>query len=461
MRKYFVLSLCAIAAGASAQLRLAEWNVTNYSGGRDAEFKSAIYGIYSGRSMSPDVFMGTEFLSQAGVNNFLTILNTAPGSPGDWAVAPWHDGPDSDSAFFYRTTKVQFVAQTVIAFGSTSGSNQPRDTVRYDFRPLGYSSASTTMAAYVCHMKAGSAGSDISRRQVECQNIVNNIATLPAGYSPIVAGDFNMQSSSQTPYVTLVGTAASPGPMYDPIKTPGSWDGNSNFKIVHTQDPASAGTMNSRYDFILLGGNLITGKKLTYIGNPSLAYSTTTWNDPNHSYRCWGNDGTSFGTKINTTSNSMVGPTIATDLMNSAQSGGHLAVYLDMKVPARIGATALNLDFGVCDKGSVHTLPITVNHTGDLVKWTAAGLSNLNYTFSQTGVFKGPAGNFSLAPGASANHNITFDTTTPGVYYGTVVISSDDTETPALTINYHGVVSQTRTRGGGSNLRLIQPMRIH
>jgi len=56
---------------ASAQLRIANWNVTNYSSGRVSAFQTAIYGVFQGRSMAPDVLIGQEFLSAAGVNAFL------------------------------------------------------------------------------------------------------------------------------------------------------------------------------------------------------------------------------------------------------------------------------------------------------------------------------------------------------------------------------------------------------
>src|SRR5688572_2423996 len=81
-------------AVASAQLRVSNWNVTNYSSGRVSAFQTAIYGVYQDRTMAPDVLIGQEFLSAAGVNAFLSLLNTAPGSPGDWAAAQFIDGPD-------------------------------------------------------------------------------------------------------------------------------------------------------------------------------------------------------------------------------------------------------------------------------------------------------------------------------------------------------------------------------
>jgi hypothetical protein len=64
------------AAAAHGQLRVATWNISNYSGDaiRTDALKSAVYGTYQGRSMAPDVFMGQEFTSQSAVNTFVNIL---------------------------------------------------------------------------------------------------------------------------------------------------------------------------------------------------------------------------------------------------------------------------------------------------------------------------------------------------------------------------------------------------
>ena len=60
-------------------------------------------------------------------------------------------------------------------------------------------------------------------------------------------------------------------------------------------------------------------------------YSTTTWNDPNQSYRVWGNDGTSFNKSLTIAGNAEVGASIAQSLVNDATpAGGHLPVFLDL-----------------------------------------------------------------------------------------------------------------------------------
>ncbi len=340
LRRVFVsLTLAWAAQAAADELRVVTWNVTNYSSGRVADFQTAIYGVFEGRFLSPDVFIGQEFLSASGVTNFLNILNTATGSPGDWAAASFVDGPDTDSAFFYRTSRVSLATDlspngvTVVAVGGTA-PNHPRNIMRYDVVVAAGTSAETRVAIYSSHMKSGSTGDDQARRLLEAQRIRDDAESLPAGWHFLLGGDFNTQSSSQSAYVELVGSQANnDGRLFDPISTPGGWNNNSAYRIVHTQDPTGAGGMDDRHDQLLLSASLVDGVGLDYIGDPSIPYSTTTWNDPNHSYRSWGNDGTSYNASLTITGNQMVGAVMAQALVNSAAGAGHLPVFLDLQVP--------------------------------------------------------------------------------------------------------------------------------
>ncbi len=316
-------------------MRVANWNVTNFDDDettRIAAFQTAIYGEYNGRSMAPDVLVGEEFISSAAVIDFRNLLNNATGSPGDWASAPFVDGPDTDSAFFYRTTKVDYLGMTVVSTGSSSTSDHPRNIQRYDIRLKGFDTAEATIAIYASHMKAGSTGTDQARRLIEAEIIRTDAENLPEGWHFILAGDFNIQSSSQAAYVELVGSQANnDGRFFDPIRTPGEWNNNYSYRFVHTQEPSTA--MDDRHDQILVSASLIDGLGFDYDGNANISYSTSTWDDPNHSYRAWGNDGTTYNSPIATTGNSMVGPTIAQALIDSVNDNGHLPVFLDLLTP--------------------------------------------------------------------------------------------------------------------------------
>ncbi|MBL8047059.1 MAG: hypothetical protein JNJ45_00100 [Chthonomonas sp.] len=434
-RTFFGLAVTALlAVSAPAQLRVCSWNITNYSSGRTSEFQTSIYGVFSGRSLAPDVILAQEILSDAASLNFLTILNTAPGSPGDWARVPFVNGPDTDQTAFYRTSRVTHLSTVIAATGSTDPNDQPRHTMRHDFRLAGYSANSTVIAMYNSHMKASSGTSDQARRLVEANKILTNVATLPAGYHFLFGGDTNMQNSSQAAYQALVSGTWGTRQFNDPIKTPGSWENNGSFRFVHTQDPGPGKTMDSRFDFLLLSSGLMDGTGLDYIGNPNVAYSTTTWNDPNHSYRCWGNDGSSFNAALNISTNSMVGSTIATALQNSAVGGGHLPVFLDMKVPAKIGLSASLIDLGNVQYLGRPQATVTLTHAGDIAKWTTAGLQNLVVTPTADPKITIVPGTRTITPGMNKLFTMRPQTNVLGRFQRNVTLATNDPDFPTRTI---------------------------
>ncbi|MBX3119864.1 MAG: PEP-CTERM sorting domain-containing protein [Fimbriimonadaceae bacterium] len=338
-----LVTLTVISTTAFGQsVRIATWNVSNYSGGRVSDIQNAVYGTFQGRSFRPDAILGEEFASVSAANAFVTALNTAAGSPGDWAASSdtvfslSGINGSNDSVFFYRTSKFNLLSAPINVSPSGtvgSGSNQaPRHAYRWDLKILGNANSSEVLALYGNHMKAGSSSADQARRQPTADAIRNDANALPSNYQFLYGGDTNTQSSNQAPYQTMVGSSANNrGRFVDPIRTPGSWNGNSSFRFVHTQDPTGSGGMDDRHDQILVGGGLVDGVGTDYVGNANIAYSTSTWNDPNHSYRAWGNDGTSFNTTLTVTGNTMVGDSIAQSLKNTATgSGGHLPVFLDI-----------------------------------------------------------------------------------------------------------------------------------
>lgn len=444
----------SLSAAATAQLRVVAWNISNYTGGRDADIKNVVYGQFAGRSMSPDVIAADEIVTSGASATFVSILNSAPGSPGDWAAAPFVDGADTESTLFYRTSKVVLVGNRTwtIAVGGAA-PNQPRNTYRYDVRMQGYGAPSAVLSIYAVHMKAGDASGDNARRLVESTNIRNNAQGMdtngagtgkPAGFMFMVGGDMNMQSSTQTSYVKFIGSEANnTGRFFDPINTPGSWNNSGAFRFVHTQDPSGSGGMDDRHDQILIGAGLRDGVGMDYIGSPTLAYSTTTWDDPNHSYRAWGNDGTSFNLTMTTTGNTMVGPSIAQSIINCAPNGGHIPVFLDLKVPAKVGSTT-TIDFGQVEQGAPALALTEILNDANVALWTTAGVSNLNYSLAATSGFAAPAGPFADAAGGGGNlHAVSMDTATTGVKTGTLTITSDDPDQPVRVITLTGEVVST------------------
>ena len=213
--------------------------------------------------------------------------------------------------------------------------------------------------------------------------------------------------------------------------------------------------IDDRYDFILMDGGLLDGIGMHYVGNSNIPYSTITWNDPNHSYRVWGNDGSSWygGTShmLTITGNTMVGATIAQALVDSTGGQtGHLPLFADVRVPAVATTDTATLDFGLIGPGFTFQLPIQVANIGDTGKWGGDGVADLTYSFNTTGSFFGPSGTYSdRADDGPKTHLITASTDTPGRINGTITITTNDPIHPTLTINCTALVVGTVTPPGG------------
>ncbi len=483
------LALTCLAPAANAQLRVANWNVTNYSSGRLNEFRTALFSaapasgvLVPNLKFSPDIILAQEIVGSGGASAFLSLLNGAAaagftGAPTDWAMTPYVDtsvnpGSNPSHVMYYRTSKVDLLSQAgvpspatikILKVGTTGSASTygdtgscadcpPRDTHRYQIRLDGFPAGNAAeLYLYQTHFKAGTASGDNTRRAAESDRIRADSNALPAGVNFLLGADMNVQASTNSMYVKLIENGSNAaGRFIDPISTPGTWENSSSYRIVHTQEPSTQ--MDSRHDQIVIGPTLRNNSGIDYIGTTA-AYSTTTWNDPNHSYRCWGNDGSTFDAPLKTTGNTMVGATIAQALITSVSGGGHLPVYLDLRIPAKINAPA-SINFGTVDQNSVATVTITIRNGDALVSGSdphfnrfsrdggSSGFETLSYTLSPSAGFTTAAGPFTRTASVNAGDSrvITMNTSTTGIKTGTLTITSNAANTPSLVIPITGEV---------------------
>lgn len=443
--------VAGVAASASAQIRVGCWNLTEYNGNpaRSAAFQTSIFGVFEGRSFAPDVLIVQEISSEAATITFTNLMNSAPGSPGDYAYATFVNGPDTDSACFYRTSKLSLLGTAVAVSASSTVST--RHVMRYHLRPVTYSSGAASFYLLSAHLKAGNTTTDRDRRAEEALLVRAHLDALPPGTRFIFGGDLNLYTSSEAAWGTLTGPGSSEGGrLFDPINRAGAWNGNPSFAVVHTQSPTSAwGGMDDRFDFLLVSDAISQGQGVAYIGDRNVPYGGV-WNDPVHSYRCWGNDGFSFNQSIRVANNTMVGPVIAQALLDhfaGTSTAPHLPVFLDLQVPARASVSTLTLDFGTVFQGATAQLPLTVTNVANVALWskdgTGAGIDALTYTLSPSAGFTAPAGTFNepADPGAVGNvHQVGMLTETLGPKSGTLTIASDDPEAPTIVVTLLGNV---------------------
>ncbi len=433
--------LCIGSAVAADGLRVAAWNISNYNGGNASNIATAVYGEFNGRRFEPDVILLQEIVNQSALNSMVSALNNAAGSPGDWAGAPFFSGGGGglNTALVYRQAKLDEINSVLVWPGSST--TNPRNIVRYDLRLDGYTSEEAMISCYPVHMKAGSSSSNQNRRLIEAQRIRDDAENLPAGRHFIMGGDTNTQSSNQPGYQELVGSQANnAGRFFDPINTPGTWNNNFNYRTIHTQDPVGGGGMDDRYDQLLLSANFGDGTGLEYVGAFAQPWDLSRWDDPAHSYRCWGNDGSSFNQALRTSGNVAVGPAIAQALIVLGDNSGHLPVYVDLTVPAKAGADPA-IDFGTVNVGDAAQMPLDVFNAGDVGLWGAGGIEDLSYTLVAPPGFIVTPGPFTDAAGGGVNtHTVTMITTTEGIFSGTLLVQSNDPDAPVLAVLLTGEV---------------------
>ena len=187
----------------------------------------------------------------------------------------------------------------------------------------------------LCHLKAGTASSDVADRSSMALTIRNYLASFPKRENCLIMGDFNFYRSSEAGFQTL--TSVNPQPAYqffDPINRVGTWTANASFADVHTQCPRtdnnggcySGGGMDDRFDFILMNRHLLNDSAgIRYIPG---------------SYKAIGNDGLHYNTSINSPpANNSVPPDVLAALFLASD---HLPVRADLRVRGNF-VTASNL----------------------------------------------------------------------------------------------------------------------
>lgn len=299
------------------QIKIMDWNILNYQSGRENDFKTVINAVL------PDVIICQEVNGTTGRTNFLNNILNGAGGPGGFASANFTDGFDTDNALYYRTSRITFNPVDY-----TTVSTSPRITDRWKIGVVGYSSPDTHIYIYSMHLKAGSTPQDQTDRLLAAQAIRAHANNLPAGANIILAGDFNIQSSSEGSYVEFTGSQGdNDGRVFDPINRPGTWNLNPSFASIHTQSPhqnnagappgATNGGLDDRFDFMLCSSALLDGLGTTYkIG----------------SYRAYGNDGNHFNNDINDPPTIPEGAAIANALHAASD---HLPVVMEIILPTQ------------------------------------------------------------------------------------------------------------------------------
>ena len=284
----------------------------------------------------------------SGLNSFYGVTGMysnstyqATESGGDVADG---NGPN---AIVYNTKTVQLLASVPVdpsggpnKLGSSSG--EYREVMRYQFAPAGMTPTATSeFYIYVSHYKSGTSSSDLTARNGEAQIIRTNEAIdLPANARVLYVGDFNITTSGEASYQTILSNTAPngihQGQGIDPLNVTNAtninWGTSTTATNILAMESDSATDLRYRDDLEVMTTNVYFG----VAGGLALVPGT---------YHVFGNNGT-------------------TPYKGSVNSGTNTALNSDLESGAPISAAQLYLDLtNASDHLPVvadYTIPITV-----------------------------------------------------------------------------------------------------
>lgn len=402
------LALLLLLPTPAQAFRVVSWNILNYPGAsgnsREDDHRVVLADI------QPDLIVVQEITSTSGATEWLNdVLNTL--EPGEWAMAPFTNGTDTDNACYYKPAQFDYISNVVL-------NTALRQIDGWTFRPVGYGSASE-FSIYSLHLKASQGSTNEAKREAEAQILRNHLNAKPAGTHFIVGGDTNIYSSSEGAWAKLTGSQAdNDGRVFDPIDRVGNWHNNGSYSDVHTQstrttqlsDGGASGGMDDRFDFLLVNDDLEDSEGLDYIPG---------------SYKAWGQDGNHFNQTINAGSNSAVSAAVADALYFASD---HLPVVMDMQLPALVMVSG-SLAFGDVLVGSSPSANLTIENVA------TAPADDLDYSLAPSAGFLAPGGSFSVLAGGIDVKSVDVDTSSPAALTGAVTVISDDPDTPFEVVN--------------------------
>ncbi len=329
----------------------------------------------------------------SGLNSFYDV-------PGMYATSPYQatesDGDPTDgngpNALVYNTTTVQLLASVPVDppggtgyLGSSSG--EYREVMRYEFAPAGViPTAANEFYVYVSHYKAETSSTDVNDRNEEAQIIRNDEANnLPATARVLYVGDYNVDSSGEAMYQTLLATNAPngipQGQGIDPLNPTNNpnidWSvstSNTNILVMLTEEDYE---LRYRDDLQVVTTNVYFGTPggLTLVPGTYHAFA-------NNATTAWGNSVNNGADTALSTDLVMDGPVFisASQLyLDLTDASDHLPMVADYAIPlpapfitnTSTDGTNIYLNVADCITNEVITVLTSTNMTLPIASWTA------------------------------------------------------------------------------------------
>lgn len=444
------LVIACLSSEAAAQLRVVTYNTANTSGTPRDSVSTVLEALgdqaKAGFARPIDILTMQE---QADLTTttaaYVTLLNDLYGA-GTYASGTLEGATDGGGrpAVVYNTQSVQLVSELEV--NTPDGSGAARATLRYQFRPAGYTS-SADFYLYSSHFKASSGSSNEARRDVEANDIRANADALGNGQSIIYAGDLNLYDPDEAAFQTLV--ASGNGQAVDPLGYQNGWAGEAN-RAAHTQSPVTTavyggqvtGGMDDRFDFQLVSGELVDGTGFDLIAGSMWAFGNT----GTHTYNSSLSTGSGAAMQALLPGSTLAEANAVITAVMSASD--HLPVVADYQLPARLSAVATTLPAEVLRGASVAGT-LTVTNSAPVA--VAAGADALAYSFTSSGDLSGSASGSLTATAAGDDLTFTLDTQAAGTSSGRLTVTTSSPQVPASSFTEDVAVTVIDTASVAGN----------
>ena len=417
-----------VAASASAQIRVAHWNICGMKGNA-AAVQRVIAALHAddkcGWAQPVDIITFNECTVSA-KTAIQSAINAAAPAGVTYALATYTSASGEDSAsgaqaMFYRSDR--FTEITASHQDIFTGASRYAD--RWVLQLNGYTDAKSRIYVYGAHLKASTGSSNEALRTSGMQAMRTNADALGAGIPVIFTGDFNFYGNSEGGYQAMIAAGTAQG--IDPLGT-ANWTGSAN-AFKQTQAPAVApsgglvgGGLNDRFDFIVPSAAAADGGGITMLSS---------------TMRVPGNDGQHYNTDVNAGNNYYFpsdvnrSNVLADDLVIASD---HLPQLLEFEVPAKMSAAFVSALPTRAIKGATVALPVRIQNAATY--YNASGVDALAYALNCTGAVSGTSSGTAALQPASTTVNVNLNTATVGTVTGSVLVtsSSEAVETPSVTL---------------------------
>lgn len=262
--------------------------------------------------LKPDILTVNEMApNNTAVNS---LLNNALVFNPNMKATTYSNSTNSDvvNMLYYNSNKLGYISHSVI-------KGNIRDIDVYRLFHKGITKPGDTLDFYCisAHLKASQGNANALERANAAADINTWVAQHPQVLRYMVSGDFNLYSSTEPAFQTLLER------FVDPTDQTDGWQG-IQYAAIHTQSPSDGtdpcsveGGMDDRFDFIMLSPSI-------YSAAEAISYAP-------ESYRAVGNNGASYNKSLNCVNNYSVPYGVCTTLRNASD---HLPVMLQLLVGA-------------------------------------------------------------------------------------------------------------------------------